>query len=99
VDIPDGGLSSLGRRQIQARETVLEDIRAVGVSGMKGDRPRGIPDPRAVEKDLVAALPRHSVEEWNVVDCGPDRSWGQRCELTGIIVEGIDDLVEMVATA
>src|SRR5438105_2099426 len=63
VDVPDGGLTSFGRREVEAGETLFEDVRSVRVPGPEGDRSCRIPDLGAVDKNLVTTLARHTVQE------------------------------------
>jgi len=68
VDVPDGGLTSFGRREVEAGETLFEDVSSVRVPGLEGDRSCRIPDLGAVDKNLVTALARHTVQEGSAAD-------------------------------
>ena len=42
VAVPDGGLPTVGGREVDACEAGVKDVGTVGISGLKGDLPCGI---------------------------------------------------------
>jgi hypothetical protein len=63
VDVPDGGLAAIRRRQKQANQTRLEDVGPIRVPWLKGNRSGRIADAAAVDENPLPTIARQAIQE------------------------------------